>query len=226
MSTRARLGSLLAQSISPTDKPLDMYYGNSLSFGCECKRHGSEVLHEASRCERSLEQSLLTVPGSPLSAIVDIGVTSIMRSSVVESKVVGEYSIARRHSETVEAIVGKLQRLLHPATPLTNVFSQLLGRSLANAFQRNQSMSEAFTSTAMSIHERGVIVVSPGRTTTFTTTTMSTSSPHVQEDIAILPCAVVGYALQHSVSSCRRLWNAFFAVACTGRTGEQIDCLL
>jgi hypothetical protein len=39
----------------------------------------------------ALEQSLLTVFDSPLSAIVDISVTSIMRSSVVESKVVAEY---------------------------------------------------------------------------------------------------------------------------------------
>jgi hypothetical protein len=47
-------------------------------------------------------------------------------------------------------------------------------------------MSEAFTSLAMSIHEK-VIVVSPWLTTTFTATTMSTSTPHVQADIAISP---------------------------------------
>jgi hypothetical protein len=76
------------------------------SVGYECERHGSEVLHEANSVSTALEQSLLTVFDSPVSAIVDISMTSIMRSSVVESKVVAEYSIARRHSETVEAIVG------------------------------------------------------------------------------------------------------------------------
>jgi hypothetical protein len=135
----------------------------------------------------ALEQSLLTVFDSPLSAIVDISVTSIMRSSVVESKVVAEYRSRGDILKQWKQLLKNCRDYCTQATPLTNVFPQLLGRSLANALQRNQSMSEAFTSIAVSIHERGVIVVSPWLTTTFTTTTMSTSSPHGQVDIAISP---------------------------------------
>jgi hypothetical protein len=102
----------------PTDKPLDMYYGK-FAFHLVMNANAMEVKScmEQADVSAALEQSLLTVFDSPLSAIFDISVTSIMRSSVVESKVVAECSIARRHSETVEAIAGKLQRLLHPSDP-------------------------------------------------------------------------------------------------------------
>jgi hypothetical protein len=102
----------------PTDKPLDMYYGK-FAFHLVMNANAMEVKScmEQADVSAALEQSLLTVSDSPLSAIFVISVTSIMRSSVVESKVVAECSIARRHSETVEAIAGKLQRLLHPSDP-------------------------------------------------------------------------------------------------------------
>jgi hypothetical protein len=78
---------------------------------------GCQVSSTGSRYERSVGTIIATVFDSPLSAIVDVSVTSIMRSSVVESRVDAEYSVARRHSETVEAIVGTLQGLLRPSDP-------------------------------------------------------------------------------------------------------------
>jgi hypothetical protein len=102
----------------PTDKPLDMYYGK-FAFHLVMNANAMEVKScmEQADVSAALERSLLTVFDSPLSAIFDISVTSIMRSSVVESGVVAECSIARRHSETVEATAGKIAETITPKRP-------------------------------------------------------------------------------------------------------------
>ncbi len=56
--------------------------------------------------------------------------------------------------------------------------------------------------------------MSPWLTTTFTTTTMSTSSPHVQEDIAFLPCATLVRA-----AACSSLLQGFASLL--GRSAVQ-----
>jgi hypothetical protein len=66
----------------------------------------------------ALEQSLLTVFDSPLSAIVDISVTSIMRSSVVESKVVAEYRSRGDILKQWKQLLKKIAETIAPKRPL------------------------------------------------------------------------------------------------------------
>jgi hypothetical protein len=105
---------------------------------------------------------------SPTIAIIDISVTSIMRRSAAEYKVLVAYSLAVRPSDSdMRLIAENMQTLLRPEDALTMLCAKALGRGLGDVFQSSQTMTDACASIATKIQEKGVVIVVPvGPTTT------------------------------------------------------------
>jgi hypothetical protein len=147
---------------TPTNTPLKLYFGK-FAFLLILDATVMEVVSAMNQADvnAALAKSLLSVFVSPMIAIIDISVTPIRRRSVVEYKVVVAYSLAIRLSySNVQIIAENLDKLFIPDDALTKLFARVLGRNLANVFLMSGSPMVSIT------------------------TTMSESSPHVQEEVA------------------------------------------